>query len=109
MLGEEGKVDLTTDSMIVELATALNRHESLSDRHSHWLERALRREDRRFGRQTKPWKLDDPKLRKMLAAGLRPQQIAQKLNRTPRAIYRRMYKLGLTCGKGSVARVGAGE
>jgi DNA-binding CsgD family transcriptional regulator len=43
----------------------------------------------------------------MLKAGKRPAQIALKLNRTPRAVYRRMYKLGLSCGQGSVARAGA--
>jgi hypothetical protein len=53
------------------------------------------------------WLVDDPKLKRMLKAGKRPAQIALKLNRTPRAVYRRMYKLGLSCGQGSVARAGA--
>lgn len=96
---------ITSDIMIVELANELSRCRALSDQESIWLERALRREDRRHGRQTAAWtKAADNQLRTMLKKGIRPAQIAirMKPQRTPRAIYRRMYKLGLTCGKGSV-------
>lgn len=102
-MGEVRMKGITMDMVVIELATELGRHRALRDRESRWLERALRREDRRNGRQTKPWKQDEPKLKRMLSRGMRPAQIAIRLNRTPRAIYRKMYKLGLRCGNGSVA------
>lgn len=103
------KHQATADQIIIELAGALGKERALTDRESRWLERALWRVDGYNRRQSKRWTEDDARLRKMLIEGQRPAQIAVKLKRTPRAIYRRMYKLRLTKQKSSVVPLRAAE
>lgn len=90
---------------LIKLAESLNRYRSLSDEETDWLEHALRVEAKIEGRSRNMdagkrfWNGDERKLKKMLARGKSPDQIAITLQRTPSAVYRKMHKLGLRCGQ----------
>lgn len=91
----------------------VGRHRALTECESIRLEVALRRINRRQERQTKPWgNGDDITLAFLLADGIRPPQIALRLGRTERAIWRRIYKLGgqaSVIAKGSIANTARGK
>ena len=83
------------DMVVIELATALNRHRSLSDQESRWLEASLRREMRRDGTIRPRWEhKDDLMLKRLLKRGKKPRDIARQMKgRTEQAIWDRIKRL----------------
>lgn len=114
-MGAGRGVSVDSHTRIVRLAERLNRYRALTEEETDWLEHALRKEaeagfaSRKRGEGKQFWDADVETLRRMLANGKSPAQIAAALRRTPRAVYRKMYKLGLHCGQGSVAVTIAAE
>lgn len=98
---EEGSKTPTT----LEHLDALSRTRALTPSETLRLERALRRRGEPKGQRA--WTRSDiSRLRRYLLRGKRPAQIAPLLNRTERAIWRRMTLLGWTvrdAEKGSIA------
>jgi hypothetical protein len=93
----------TVDEIVIELANALNRFRSLTDRESRWLYDAIRRERYVAGNE-RYWKPTDiAKLTRMIRRGRKPRDIAKTLGRTEQAVWskirmlRRQNKLGLIC------------
>lgn len=88
-------------ALIVSLAERLNRFRALTDEETDWLEFALRKEaetqnaSRNHSSPKRFWHEDAEKLERMLRNGKSPLQIANELQRSHRAVYRKMHKLGL--------------
>lgn len=94
-LAMEGMIMRGTPQSTLEQLTQVSRERALSSAESIRLEVAIRGLSRRGERTTKPWgNGDDIKLAVLLSEGFRPPQIALRLGRTERAIWRRIYKLG---------------
>lgn len=75
---------------------ALSRVRPLTPREAHCLALAIKRSGLKG---QKPWTRDEiSRLRRYLKRGKKPAQIAIILKRTERAVWRRMYKLGLSVG-----------
>ncbi|HJR82567.1 MAG TPA: hypothetical protein VJ775_01445 [Sphingomicrobium sp.] len=91
------------DGIVIELATSLNRHRSLSDQESQWLEQALRRQNRRAWhnrgtRGNNPTRIawepkHDVSLKRLLRRGRKPREIARAMGRTEGAILTRIRDL----------------
>jgi hypothetical protein len=86
-----------------ETLDADSRTRALTPLESLRLERALRRRSEPKGQ--KPWTSGDiAKLGRLLVRGKKPAEIQFIMNRTERAIWRKMYLMGWTVrGKGSIA------
>lgn len=89
-----GGIDKTTK--LAEL-DARSRIRPLTAREAHCLALALKRDEPRKGQ--KPWTRDElSRLKRLLKRGRKPAQIAPILGRTERAIWRTIYKHGLSVG-----------
>lgn len=104
-------------SQIIHLSERLNRAgETLTEEETDWLEQALRLEaaaekrSRNRGGAIRPWQRSDiRKLKQFLRMGRKVPEFAPILGRTSPAVHRKMRKLGLRCGQGSVALSEAAE
>lgn len=84
-------MNITSDTMIVELATSLSRQRALSDTESQWLEGALRREDRRNGIKRPFWEVkDDQALKRHLKRGRTVREISRIMDRSDDSIWSRI-------------------
>jgi hypothetical protein len=90
---------VTNDERIVMLAIALNRHRSLTDIESRWLEASLRAHDRRT-KGTTYWatkdrwtKAEDAKLIRLTIAGTAAHDVAREIGRTAMAVRTRIRQL----------------
>ena len=92
----EHKIEGRTLTRLDELQ-AISRARPLTPRETVHLDLALRRRGQRKGQRY--WTRSDiNRLRRYLLRGKKPAQIAPLMNRTERAIWRKMYKLGWTVG-----------
>lgn len=91
-----GKIEGTRQiEATLEMLDALSRTRALTPRESRQLENAVRQlpHERCFPRWTAG---DVARLQRYLLRGKRPKQIAILMNRTERAVWRKMYKQGWT-------------
>src|SRR6185503_19618187 len=77
---------------------ALSRVRPLTDREAHCLALAIKRTEPKG--QQRPWSSGDlDRLKRYLARGKKPAQIAILISRTERAVWRKIYKEGIQVGK----------
>jgi hypothetical protein len=96
-----------------EILDAISRTRSLNDAEVLRLQWAIDKDVRKNGRRNERWYWtngDDRRLCAYLKRGKKPAQIACLMGRTERAVWRRIYRIGLGVrkAKGSIAN-GAGK
>lgn len=83
--------EVTMDSIVIELASCLNRFRSLTDAESRWLEASIRREERRKGNKREFWDRSlDSRLRRYLRRGKKVREIAPLIGKSEGAIWSRI-------------------
>ena len=87
------RIEGTAHAAVIDALTAISRTRPLTPSESRRLEEALHQSERKGQRI---WtRGDDRRLLRLLERGKRPRHIAPILGRTERAVWRRMYRLGL--------------
>lgn len=104
---------MNENTAIISLAEALGRFRALSDEESDLLYQAIDRERRRLlraegvaARQTRPWTVKEiralsVRIKRGGSINSIAFEVAEKLDRTPQAVRRRIYKLRKGSGAGA--------